>query len=223
MHNAETSVGLTFVIIWELLEQSVLLEKRITLMEVVTSMCLSCGNGDLTPDDPMFLMSEVATQTSKATSGMQDRLTTIASKTGTSSLDHSRGRAEVELRRLATSGLRSSLQTLKTSFGVAFGSWIQRHFAQATLLYGNTQTGNTLRQYSLTSRHPGSNLHLEQFLTWLNGRDQVWVLTEVSVGGPRRMWGGRFAASRCPPTILPGFITSLSSFESYLSLVAYVS
>lgn len=151
-------------------------------MEVVIFMCSHVGNGNFTADDPMFLMSEVAIRTLSAMSVIQDRLSNTALKKESWSRDRSQNHQdELRLADLATNGLISSQQALRMSFGVVFGSWIQRHFAQATRAYGNTRTLRTLQSYGSTNPHPGSNLHLEQYLTWMNGPDQVWAPEEVSV------------------------------------------
>lgn len=182
MHNAETCVGSSLIIIWDLLERSVSLPVRITLMEVIISTCSRCGNGSFDADDPMFLMSEVATQTLTAISGLQDRLTTTSSRMGTLSQVRSSGRAEAELCRLAMRGVQSSIATLKTSFGVVFGSWLQRNFAATIQHYGDMRISNSLRLTSLTSPGiAGTNLHLEQFLAWMHGPQQIWTLREVGV------------------------------------------
>jgi len=200
MHNAEISVGLMFVHTFQALQESASSEKKHTLMEAVIFTCSYTGNGNFDAEDPMFLMSEVATRTLSEISGIQERLGIMSSRRGASSPGvYSTGRAEQELVRLATCGMTSWMQTIWTSFSVVFGSWIQKHFARAIQHYGHTETTLTLQRLSRTSAQPGSNLHLEQYLTWLDGQHRIWVLQEVSVGGPRRMWGGRFEAKASAP------------------------
>ncbi|WGO62812.1 hypothetical protein [Genomoviridae sp.] len=168
----------TFSHVSRLLEENASLDERIMLMGVLISMFSSILEGRNNHDDPIFLMSVVVTRTLCHLEVVQTAVTTMQSRMEISLEEHSSGRAEVEFLRLRISGALSSMRKVERSFWTSFANWIQRH-----LFYGigncwNTPTSTSPSELNPTWVPMGSNLSLEWYLSWLDGKESLLAMIQ---------------------------------------------
>ncbi|WGO62801.1 hypothetical protein [Genomoviridae sp.] len=171
--NAARSLSGTFSTISRLLEVSVSLDEKITLMEVLTSMFSSILEGRSSPDDPIFLMSEATTRTLCHLEVVRKAVGTMRQKTETLLQGGWQGRAQIDFLQLRISGALSSMRKVEKSFLTSYANWIQRHLFSDTESCWNTPTDTSPNGSNPMWVPLGSNLSLEWYLSWLDGEESL--------------------------------------------------
>lgn len=146
-HNAVHSAGMLLWNAFHRWEGNASLHESHTLMEEFISTCSSVSDGSFAVERLMFSMWTVGTQILSLLAEHRKRVTTMQLRAETLSVeDYDEGTvsAEVEMGRLAISGLRLRVRRIENSFGNFVTNWIPRVLQQLSLNLEHTRTGNSL-------------------------------------------------------------------------------
>lgn len=181
MRNAEISIPSRLLTILDLWELSVSSEEKHTRMEEFISMLSSCSNGSLSHETSVYSMWMDATRMLCADTEHQRRGTIMRQKMGMWLQEDSPDQNQYRYLRLVQNGLRSSHSQLELSFLMLSRDWIHGHFALASPHWSYTPIGSTGRTPARTQHQPEYHLRRRIFQDSLNGFNEIWALSQVSV------------------------------------------